>query len=705
MSVPENRSRFPSEHHLPRLKGAIASRKFDLIHQEWRVPVLCHRSTIAARSPAFSLDPSRLRANWIVSLVLVVAASFVPRTNALGQISQSYTVSHNFNLDFTAITSDLPDVYMGYNLFAWARSGWCPRFRFDVGLDQIISPTTKSVVAGPVNSIATGVAEVSPLTIQPGRAWGTYTARGSSYATRLGCFPQRSGGAWARSSCKVRTRVKVPAYILPSGAIVYVGLWTSERRISGGTRPKITLDPVYARLYDDNMNLIESHKLMDVKAEVFDGKASWNQIGDSYVLAGEGEHYRIRIDIGAPVMPNFTQWGAIEVEVKNGVVVESYANGKYAYLRDGNPTNNELPNVGYTGAWSVPMDPVDMYYVLGQADVDYTVEVEFAGGGQEDTDDAAICIESRPHYLTDLGNGCNGQDTSIPQGGLSRLGFGVSEGEDHLMEFCAIPIGARKQLETMMWPIFQEGEDSYEPPQAVFVRIWDGSPLQGGVVIAGDLTTNRLIVSDEFPQDYAIGTGVFRVDASDPESCTRPIKELYMDMNWAPTLNPGQVYGFEVVVRGWTGAPSVQSPVSPYPSDPGSFHPALQFDVSSSQWSELFDNGFGCQIPFQLWGDDVAASMEEGDGSGILEFNGSTGVGSESRFYLSLPTSADIRLQLFDASGRLLETLAEESFDAGRYEWNVAGSGERSSGVYFGRLEVRTSEGETVRTARAVIVN
>ncbi len=71
----------------------------------------------------------------------------------------------------------------------------------------------------------------------------------------------------------------------------------------------------------------------------------------------------------------------------------------------------------------------------------------------------------------------------------------------------------------------------------------------------------------------------------------------------------------------------------------------------------------------------------------------------------NLPSAGYVKLNIFDMLGREVKTLLAKDMEAGSYEYNVNGSN-LSSGVYFYRIEVTGSKGETVfaDTKRMILV-
>jgi hypothetical protein len=59
---------------------------------------------------------------------------------------------------------------------------------------------------------------------------------------------------------------------------------------------------------------------------------------------------------------------------------------------------------------------------------------------------------------------------------------------------------------------------------------------------------------------------------------------------------------------------------------------------------------------------------------------------SQTKLYLSLPSSQSVRLYLCDVSGRIVRTLWDGFLNNGEHEFNLDGN-EIESGTYFARLE------------------
>ncbi len=96
----------------------------------------------------------------------------------------------------------------------------------------------------------------------------------------------------------------------------------------------------------------------------------------------------------------------------------------------------------------------------------------------------------------------------------------------------------------------------------------------------------------------------------------------------------------------------------------------------------------------------VKAASVGADGGAPLALRFARVAGSP-RLALDLPTAADVRVDLFDVTGRRVVTLQQGSLAAGRHEFDAQpGRHGLSSGVYFARASVTTRGVEVTRTVR-----
>jgi hypothetical protein len=151
------------------------------------------------------------------------------------------------------------------------------------------------------------------------------------------------------------------------------------------------------------------------------------------------------------------------------------------------------------------------------------------------------------------------------------------------------------------------------PVMGAFVRIWLGQPGEGGVPIAGDMFTNRLIETEP--------TLLHRV-AGDFQNNQRRIKDLVIDMTWAPPLPPGQ-YWAEIATQGQQMFGPVNVPPSVWAD--AETDNAQVFSQQFNSWQPLVDTGSGRAVglPMTVYGIGLGAPLCQSDvnGSGSTDID------------------------------------------------------------------------------------
>lgn len=153
--------------------------------------------------------------------------------------------------------------------------------------------------------------------------------------------------------------------------------------------------------------------------------------------------------------------------------------------------------------------------------------------------------------------------------------------------------GAGWQVSQVVVYGFRTNGSTSESFATAVAQIWNGKPGEvGSVVVAGDLTTNRL-VSTTF-------TNLYRTGRANPSSTIRPIMAATLAL--PTTLSPG-TYWLEY---GLTGAGNIFSPLVTIPGQlttPDAN--ALLF--TSGQYFTMTDTSSGVQLadPFQILGQPV----------------------------------------------------------------------------------------------------
>lgn len=136
---------------------------------------------------------------------------------------------------------------------------------------------------------------------------------------------------------------------------------------------------------------------------------------------------------------------------------------------------------------------------------------------------------------TGVGNGFGGGDTSEIEATFNTFGYGHAiSASIRVADDFTVPATKTWTLSDLRWAAYQTGSTTANTVNNVHVQIWNGSPAGGGTVIAGDLTTNRLVTGTF--------TNIYRVTATTLTNNTRPIMGLTVDMSWAPALPAGTYY-------------------------------------------------------------------------------------------------------------------------------------------------------------------
>lgn len=169
-------------------------------------------------------------------------------------------------------------------------------------------------------------------------------------------------------------------------------------------------------------------------------------------------------------------------------------------------------------------------------------------------------------FITGTGSGFGGADISQTEpgtplfAGINALGTPQFGGAVRIADDFTLgssPPAGRKLSRLTWYALEPSGAGSTESPFTLaYVAIYDGSPLAGGRLIAGDFTTNRLISGR--------WSGVYRTGASDPLATAYPIMALDIDLSWSPRLRDGRY--FVAVSLGNHNAPQIgvfSSPVTP----------------------------------------------------------------------------------------------------------------------------------------------
>lgn len=105
--------------------------------------------------------------------------------------------------------------------------------------------------------------------------------------------------------------------------------------------------------------------------------------------------------------------------------------------------------------------------------------------------------------------------------------------------------------------------------------------------------------------------------------------------------------------------------------------------------------------------DQSTSSVEPGIAEVLptaFEFEGRNVVGSDPEFLLALPWPAEVRLQVFDITGRRVAVLGDGAVRAGWHRFPLDRAHDLAGGVYFARAEVASADARRTEKARVVVV-
>ena len=199
-------------------------------------------------------------------------------------------------------------------------------------------------------------------------------------------------------------------------------------------------------------------------------------------------------------------------------------------------------------------------------------------------------------FVTGIGDGFGGADTSTIETGYTTFGYGHQlTALNRVADNFAVPAGKIWTLSDMHWFTYQTGAPTSGTITSVNVRIWSGDPASGGVVLAGDTTTNRM--------SSMVWSNCFRVqDVANILNNQRALMDVTVDMSWAPVLTAG-TYFVDVQCGGTLGSGPWANPVVAHrPTDNAS----QQVTAPANPYLVLTPI---VDFPFKLDGSEVSASI------------------------------------------------------------------------------------------------
>jgi hypothetical protein len=206
--------------------------------------------------------------------------------------------------------------------------------------------------------------------------------------------------------------------------------------------------------------------------------------------------------------------------------------------------------------------------------------------------DAAFVYTNGP-YVTGIGNGIGGANTSSIESGFGTFGYGVqlaSGVDNRIADDFVVPAGKNWTLTKLHWLTYQTNAPTTGSITAINVRIWNTTPTTGGSPIWSSAA--NVMLSQTW-------TGVYRVTAP-PGDSARAIIDVQASLAGAPVLGPG-TYWIDAQLA---GSASFSGPWAP-PTVP---HLATDNGRQSitGTWAAVADtlNLLPQDFPFALEGDD-----------------------------------------------------------------------------------------------------
>ena len=261
------------------------------------------------------------------------------------------------------------------------------------------------------------------------------------------------------------------------------------------------------------------------------------------------------------------------------------------------PTDNARQFLGSSATWVAILDglsglPNDFPFDLTGS--------RFADG---------YCYNNGP-FITGIGDGFNGADTSEIEAGFGTFGFGTQGGtiNNRIADDFPVPAGNSMAPTALVWRFYQTGGTTAGTLTGINVNIWDDDPLNLGVA-AQNGPANSFVSQ--------VWSGAYRVTSTNLLTNNRPIIDVTADMTWANPLGTGS-YWVDVSGEGSLTSGPWSPPTNPStPTDN-----ARQFLGSSATWVAILDglSGLPNDFPFDICGDLSYAGCGWDNGPYITQF-------------------------------------------------------------------------------------
>jgi hypothetical protein len=292
-------------------------------------------------------------------------------------------------------------------------------------------------------------------------------------------------------------------------------------------------------------------------------------------------------------------------------------------------------------------------------------------------DSPLAIVFNQDSLITHLGQGANGANVSaIPTTTNTLYGFGAQGSLDYWMaDDFDIPSGQTWHIDSVKHYSYQTGSTTTSTITGSKCYITLGRvDSTGSVIVAGDIAANRMI------RTYF--TGIYRTNNPPPYNTqtTRPIMAV------SDTIACDLPTGYYWVVYNFNGTLSSGPWNPPYTiwNQTGSGNARQK----TTAWAPALDGALTQSACFKIYGSvitGVSNTNNEVPSSYKLEQNYPNPFNPSTKINFSLPKASNVKIVVYDAFGREVKTLVNESKAAGNYkvEFNAANI---SSGIYFYKI-------------------
>ena len=525
--------------------------------------------------------------------LLALAATLPVGLLAGGAAAQpDYLVEHTF--DIKTPGNAPPYLALKHEEYAYAR---CKRLKdkaHDIGAPQVFLGTTTFTQTAIAGTVSVANSEIDVDTLAVGAADGTIRVFGDVDL----CPAPASAYGRAASACKLYYRGQK---MDRRGRIGWRGAWRAEPGIRGGVGKVRRVDPIVARLIDKTTGEVTETLVLDIRNFVQGGWFEW----DGDVATSKAPTMVFEIIIPGVVTK---QKGRLRIETEFGEVKEVIAEGDFAGLL--------LPAVGDPAGFELKLpNEIVLDYDLG-GDETHELEVEMELGGAGEHEEAQGEIAGDLYVHADIGTAYAGADPVL-----------ISVRPWMPMDY-GVPLFGEESRAAV--PISVKGADAVQPDHAIIRLVHLGAPLEapieglGAVLWAGAPGSGEVVAAAP-PMTIALDTtlaGSYAVYAENLLDDQAPVKDVTIDMTWAPPLEPGVDYWLELSVNPGSDPFWPVWPLSTYNAD---VVPTEMFAMrlDRGRWQPIQDPGTGrlYTLPFMVFASgESAPCYADCDESGGLDF-------------------------------------------------------------------------------------